>query len=83
MSEMIILQNSSYSKESKVLDFTNYVYIDINYGISQRYIDSFPRFIERILNACKSQVEARNVVNQSNRMRLSCRGGVEAALNKG
>ena len=32
------------------LDFRYYNYIDINYGIENKYIDTFPRFMERFIN---------------------------------
>lgn len=51
--EMIILQNSSSLVDGKLLDFRFYNYIDTNYGIQKGYIDSFPRFMERMINACR------------------------------
>ena len=78
--EMIILQNSSALPGGKILDFRNYNYIDINYGIQHNYIDSFPRFMERIINACKSETEATNVVRLANCKRLSCRKIIELAI---
>lgn len=78
--EMIILQNSSTLSGGSIMDFRNYNYIDINYGISKGYIDSFPRFMERIINAYRSETEARAVVNQANRKRLSGRRIIEKAI---
>ena len=79
--EMIILQNSSSLPNGKTVDFRNYSYIDINYGIQHSYIDSFPRFMERILNACKSETEATKVIKNANYSRLNCRKIVEAAID--
>ena len=61
-------------------NFRNYNYIDINYGIKKGYIDSFPRFMERIVNACKKEVVAKEVVNLANRKRLSGRKIFEFAM---
>lgn len=78
--EMIILQNTSSMPRGTILDFRNYNYIDINYGIKKGYIDSFPRFMERIVNACKKEVVAKEVVNLANRKRLSGRKIFEFAM---
>lgn len=78
--EMIILQNSSTLPGGRILDFRNYNYIDINYGIQHDYIDSFPRFMERIINACKSETEAAEVIKLANRKRLNCRRIIELAI---
>lgn len=78
--EMILLQNSSSLKGGRILDFRNYNYIDINYGIQKAYIDSFQKFMERILRACRSETEARNVVSAAERKRLNSRKIVELAM---
>lgn len=78
--EMIILQNSSAVNPKKYLDFTNYVYVDINYGISHKYIDSIPRFMERFLEACKSEVSAVEVVSKAERKRIKPRKIIETTL---
>ena len=78
--EMIVLQNSSSFEGGKLLDFRYYNYIDINYGIQKGYIDSFPRFMERIITACRSETEAQAVVSVANRKRLNSRRLIELAL---
>jgi len=78
--EMIFLQNSSTLNGGRILDFRNYNYIDINYGIQKEYIDSFQRFMERILRACRSETEAQKVIAIANRKRLSWRKIVEMAM---
>lgn len=78
--EMIILQNSSSLAGGKLLDFRFYNYIDINYGIQKGYIDSFPRFMERMINACRFETDAQAVINSTNRKRLNSRKIVELAL---
>ena len=78
--ELIILQNSSSYENGATLDFRNYHYIDINYGIEKGYIDSFPRFMERIIKACRSETDARSVVSLANRKRLNGRTIIEKAI---
>lgn len=78
--EMIILQNSSSFTDGKLLDFRFYNYIDINYGIQKGYIDSFPRFMERMINACRSETDAQAVINTANKKRLNSRKIVQLAL---
>ena len=77
---MIILQNSSSLVDGKLLDFRFYNYIDINYGIQKGYIDSFPRFMERMINACRYETDAQAVINIANRKRLNSRKIIELAL---
>ena len=78
--EMIILQNSSTYEGGSVMDFRNYHYIDINYGISRGYIDSFARFMERLLVACRYEVLATEVIDAANRKRLNGRRIIEMAI---
>lgn len=78
--EMIILQNSSSLEKGTVLDFRAYNYIDINYGIKKGYIDSFPRFMERFINACRSETVASAAVAAANRRRFNSRKLIERAL---
>lgn len=80
--EMIILQNSSASNSNSCLDFTNYNYIDINYGIKQKYIDSFPRFMERLIEACRIEVTAVRAIDLANRKRISPRKIMEYAIEE-
>lgn len=80
--EMIILQNSSASASNRYLNFTNYNYIDINYGIKKNYIDSFPRFMERLINACKKEVTAVRAVRAANIKRISPRRVIEYTIEK-
>ena len=77
---MIILQNSSSLVDGKLLDFRFYNYIDINYGIQKGYIDSFPRFMERMINACRYETDAQAVSDIANRKRLNSRKIIELAL---
>ena len=80
--ELIVLQNSSVDNPRSQLDFSNYVYIDINYGIEKGYLDSFPRFIERLLEAAKQEVTAKDAVTSANRKRMKARNIIEFALEQ-
>lgn len=80
--EMIILQNSSNSDSKECLNFTNYNYIDINYGIEKQYIDSFPRFMERLIQSCKKEVTAVEAITSANRKRISPRKVMEYAIEE-
>ena len=62
--EMIIFQCGIDGK----LDFSFYNYIEIDYGIEKEYIDSFPRFMERLYKACRSEVTAKAAVGKATRL---------------
>jgi hypothetical protein len=78
--ELIVLQNMGDDSINNNLDFRGYNYIDINYGIKKGYIDSFARFMERLLNACKREVESSNAIKRANRSRIKCRNVIEIAV---
>ena len=78
--EMIILQNKSPEKTMNNLDFRNYYYIDINYGIKEEYIDSFPRFMENLLDACMQEVTAEEALAAADRKRIKTRNVLEFAI---
>ena len=78
--ELIILQNRLTDSEESFLDFTNCNYIDINYGLEHGYIDSFQRFMERLLVACRSEVESHEVLGRANVMRLKPRNVLISAI---
>ena len=67
--ELFVLQNKIVDGYGG-LDFSDYNYIDINYGIEKGYIDSFERFMQRLLTACKSEVNSRNAISEANKKRL-------------
>ncbi len=61
--EMIILQSNPGS--SSILDFRNYIAVDVLHGIRKEYIESFPRFMESLIRSSQSQVEAKSAVQQA------------------
>jgi hypothetical protein len=58
--ELLILQSNPEGKQ--ILNFQNFIAIDVNYGIRHEYIDSFPRFMESLVRSSRSQVEASKAV---------------------
>lgn len=78
--EMIILQRKQKENDANPLDFTNYVYIDINYALSKGYIDDFGKFMERFLQSCKNEVDATSAIGSEERKRLSCRKTLTRAI---
>lgn len=78
--ELLILQNRLTSADESLLDFRNYTRIDINYGLEHGYIDSFQRFMERLLVACRSEVTSYEALEQANRKRLKLRNVLSSAI---
>lgn len=66
--EMIILQSNPGGHQ--ILNFQNYVAIDINYGIRCGYIDSFSRFMESLIRSSKSEITAKSAIRKANRYSL-------------
>lgn len=65
--ELIVLQSNPDSEN--ILNFQHYLAIDINYGIRNEYIDSFPRFMESLIRSSRKEVEAVPAINQVRRSR--------------
>lgn len=78
--EIIVLQNKLIDDCTAALDFRNYNYIDINYGIQKGYIDSFERFMQRLLTACQKEVEGYKAIGEANKKRLKPRNVLEMAI---
>ena len=79
--ELIVLQNK-VGEQGGSLDFQGYNDIDVNYGIQKGYIDSFERFMQRLLIACKKEVDSYNVIKESNRQRLKLRSVLAYAIDR-
>ena len=77
-----MLQNKLTDDYTTSLDFRNYNYIDINYGIRKGYIDSFERFMQRLLIACQKEVDGYKAISEANRKRLKPRNVLEMAIEK-
>ena len=67
--ELIVLQSNPNG--SKILNFQNYVAIDVNYGIRKEYIDSFPRLMESLIRSARSEVTATEVMKKVGHSRIS------------
>lgn len=67
--EVIVLQSNPEGKH--ILNFQNFIAIDVNYGIRNEYIDSFPRFMESLIRSSKSEVSATDAVVKANKSRYS------------
>lgn len=67
--EVLILQSNPEGYQ--VLNFQNYVAIDINQGIRNGYIDSFQRFMEALIRSSKSEVTAKEAAFQTRKARYS------------
>lgn len=78
--EMIILKNNTSQKARSALDFRCYYYIDINYGIQEGYIDTFPRFMQRFIKACESEVTASGAIKSAYFKKYSFRKIMEKTI---
>jgi len=67
--ELIILQSNPEGR--KILDFRNYLAIDVNYGIKNHYIDSFNRFMESLIRSARSEIETIELTRKMNRSQYS------------
>lgn len=77
--ELIILQSNP--EGAQVLNFQNYVAIDINHGIRNGYIDSFQRFMEALIRSSKSEITAKEAVNKTRRSRYSIKNVIANTLD--
>lgn len=80
--ELIVLQKNNNPKRKSALDFSCYHYIDVNYGLDNNYIDSVPRFMQRLIDASKSVVTADKGIAKAQRNKLSTRKVLETAIEK-
>lgn len=66
--ELIVLQSNPDGRN--ILNFENYLAIDVNYGIRNDYIESFPRFMESLIRCSKREVESPDLKNEMVKSRL-------------
>ena len=66
--ELLILQSNPEGKS--ILNFDNYLAVDVNYGIRNEYIESFPRFMESLIRGSKKEVESVELTKKIRRCRL-------------
>lgn len=60
--ELVILQSNPDG--GNILNFENYLAIDVNYGIKKDYIESFPRFMESLIRASRTEVEIKRAASE-------------------
>lgn len=77
--EILVLQNNPGC--ANVLNFRNYVAIDVNKGIKEGYIDSFQRFIESLIRSSKSKVTAKDAMRDIRRARISVKDILADAID--
>lgn len=78
--EIIVLQNNP--GKTRVLNFENYVAINIDKGIREGYIDSFQAFMESLIRYSKSEVTARELIHKVRNSRISIKGILEGAIEE-
>lgn len=77
--EVMILQNN-INKTSNVLNFQNYVAINIEKGIREGYIESFQTFMESVMREAKSSIEADELVKNVRRKRIQIKDIITGAI---
>lgn len=77
-SEILILQNNP--GKSKVLDFSNYVSININSGLRKGYLDSFQVFMESLIRSARSEVTAKEAIREIRKGKLSIKDAALSAV---
>lgn len=77
--ELIVLQSNPEGQQ--ILNFQNYVSIDVNYGIKNGYIDSFQRFMEALVRSSKYEVTAKEAIKKTKNFRYSLKDIVVRTLD--
>lgn len=78
--ELIVLQSNP--EGNNILNFENYLAIDVNYGIKNEYIESFPRFMESLIRSSRKEVEALALAKDMRRGRLKISQVVVDTINE-
>lgn len=66
--ELIVLQSNIEGKN--ILNFQNYVAINISEGLSQGYISSYHSLMERLIDSSRSEVEVSKAINRATRLNI-------------
>ncbi len=77
--EMIVLQSNPGGRQ--VLNFQNYVAIDVNRGIRNRYIDSFQRLMEELIRSSRAEVTAKEAISKVRKGRYSIKDIVAETID--
>lgn len=78
--ELIILQSNPDG--TSILNFENYLAVDVNYGIKNEYIESFPRFMESLMRSSRKEVETAALTNDMRKSRLKIGQVVTSTLDE-
>lgn len=78
--ELLILQSNPDIRD--FLDFRNYLAVDVNEGIKKEYIDSFPKFMEALIDSSRSEVHAAAALNRVQRDKYDIRKILETAIGE-
>lgn len=77
--EVLVLQNNP--GQPNVLNFQNYIAIDVNKGIREGYLDSFQNFMESLIRCSKSKVTAKEAIDDVELARISLRDVIAGAID--
>ena len=77
--EVLVLQNNP--GQPNVLNFQNYIAIDVNKGIREGYLDSFQSFMESLIRSSKSKVTAKEAIDDVELARISLRDVIAGAID--
>ncbi|MCR5600561.1 MAG: hypothetical protein K6G33_07465 [Ruminococcus sp.] len=66
--EIIVLQSNPEGRE--ILNFQNYVAINISKGLRDEYIESYNMFMEQLINSSKSEVESKKAVSRTTQFKI-------------
>ena len=77
--DILVLQNNPGQRN--VLNFHNYVAIDVNKGIREGYIDSFESFMESLIRSSKRRVTAKEAICDVRNARVSVKDILAEAIN--
>lgn len=78
--DILVLQNNP--GHSNCLNFKNYVAVNINRGLRQKYIDSFQQFMEELMRVCTRNEEDVDFSATNNAVKISVKTVVSNALNQ-
>ena len=77
--EVLVLQNNPGQKN--VLNFQNYVAINVNKGIREEYIDSFQSFMESLIRSSKRRVTAMEAIRDVRNSRIRVKDILAGAID--
>lgn len=77
--EILVLQNNPGKRN--VLNFQNYVAIDVRKGIREGYLDSFQNFMESLIRSAKSEVTTKDAMKKVRLSRISVKDILSSAVD--